>query len=267
MKYKATLLALCLILLLSGCAPAPSITAPETAATGAYCLPYTPKGQSVYDSSWTGEYPAIESTSKNYETATFGLGCFWGPAAEFAVIDGVLRTRVGYTGGDSLTPSYENLGNHIEVIEVDYDPAVISYRQLIEAYFSLYDATVRPYSQRVKSMIYYRTEDEKQIANTVKEEVFKRVGSPLYTEIDPLGVFYLAEDRHQLYYLKQEPSLYREITEIFPTEKVQLLSVLASKLNGFIAGYGTAPDLDKVLSQSGLSEASLARMTYILTNR
>ena len=224
MCQKIIPLLLILMISINGCSS--TVTNPLAIAEpqGAYCLPYSPEGQSIYDAEWTGEYPKIESLAGDFETVTFGLGCFWGPAAKFAVIDGVLRTRVGYTGGDTTTPSYENLGNHIEVIEVDYDPSKISYEGLIEAYFKLYDASVRPYSHRVKSVIYYRTENEKQIANRVKTAVSQQLDKPLFTEVDSMPVFYIGEANHQLSYLKKETSLYSEIraTMVVTIGKVEI---------------------------------------------
>jgi len=262
---KVTAVLIIVVLMISACSQETNeIT---ILAEGAYCLPYTPVGQSVYDTEWTGEYPAIESLGDNFKTATFGMGCFWGPAAEFAMVEGVIRTRVGYTGGDSLTPSYDNLDNHIEVIEVDYNPSLISYEQLIQKYFELYNGTERPYSLRVKSVIFYRSDDEYEIASKVKADYVHSIKQGVYTEIDPIDVFFLAEDKHQLSYLKQEISLYNEIKQIFPNNNQELLSILASKLNGIIAGYGSEGQISDILSKSALSEASINRVMDILSNR
>jgi len=77
------------------------------------------------------------------ETATFALGCFWGPDASFGALEGVVRTRVGYAGGTTEGPTYKMIGDHTETIEIDYDPAVISYRELLEIFFDSHN----PYSQ------------------------------------------------------------------------------------------------------------------------
>lgn len=262
MKTLASLIIVAMMAL-GACTPQTQTFENITIHEGEYCLPYSPQGQSVYNAEWTGEFPVIEEQGKNFKTATFGMGCFWGPSAEFAMVDGVIRTRVGYTGGKSTMPSYDDLGNHIEVIEVDYNPAVITYEGLVKAYFEYYDATVRPYSQRVKSVVFYRTNKEKRIASNIKAQVSKQVNQALFTEIDPVDVFYLAESEHQLSYLKKETSLYGEITQIFPDEELQLLSVLASKLNGIIAGFGSEEQVLLVLKDSGLSTASMNRVKEI----
>ena len=262
---RISLLLLSILLLLSACTKDVPFT--ELPVEGAVCLPYSPEGQVVYDAEWTGDFPDIEVYDKTYATITFGMGCFWGPAAHFAVVDGVLRTRVGYAGGDSTTPSYDDLGNHIEVFEVDYDPDLLSYEDMVHLYFQFYDATARPFSQRVTPVIYYRNAAEQVIAEDVKLSIENSSEKGIFTVIRPLEVFYLAEEKHQLSYLKQESSLYKEIREIFIEDDALLLSILASKLNGFIAGYGSETDLTYVLKGSGLSDASLDRLKTILSNR
>lgn len=233
-------------------------------AKGEVCLPYTPQGSVIYNSEWSGSYPSIESYDKPFNTMTLAMGCFWGPAAEYATVEGVLRTRVGYSGGDLTTPSYNDLGNHIEVFEVDYDPDVISYEQLVELYFVFYDATMRPLSLRVKPVIYYRTEEEFNIAKMIKQSVEAASSEGIFAVIEPFDIFYLAESKHQLSYLKQESSLYDEITQIYLDEDQLLLSLLASKLNGFIPGYGDPRHLALILEGSGLSAPSLERIEMII---
>ena len=259
-----------LILVFSGCRAKEHsnfVAVDQPIDEGAYCVVYSPEGQTVFDAQWNGSMPKVEAYEGSYSTATFGMGCFWGPAAEFAVLDGVLRTRVGYTGGQLTTPSYDNLGNHIEVFEVDYDPEKISYEDLVNYYFSAYDATERPFSRRVHSVIYYRNENEKTIAQGVKGSLEKTLGRGVFTEVDAMEDFYLAEAEEQLLYLKVETSIYHELTQIFPDYEQQLLSILASKLNGHIAGYGTEDSLEELLKASSLSEASQLRMRQIQMNQ
>lgn len=261
MKQVNLILILVVLILTSCTQEVPKI---EELSSGQVCLPYSPMGQVVYEAEWTGQYPEIEAYDKPYQTVTFGMGCFWGPAAEFAVIHGVLRTRVGYAGGDSTTPSYDNLGNHVEVFEVDYDPEILSYEDLVTLYFSIYDATARPFSQRVTSVIYYRNTEEQALAEKVKSSVEAQSEKGIFTILRPIDTFYLAEAKHQLSYLKQEVSLYGEVEAMFGDQDRLLLSILASKLNGFIAGYGSTQEIDDVLEQSSLSAASLERLDFII---
>ena len=82
------------------------------------------------------------------ETATFALGCFWGPDASFGALEGVVRTRVGYAGGDKVNPTYKMIGDHTETIEIDYDPEVISYTELLEIFFASHDPYRAAYSRQ-----------------------------------------------------------------------------------------------------------------------
>lgn len=79
--------------------------------------------------------------------ATFALGCFWAPDAYFGATKGVIRTRVGFTGGSKGAPTYRNLGDHTEAIELDYDPNEISYKQLLDIFWEIHDPTARTTKQ------------------------------------------------------------------------------------------------------------------------
>lgn len=261
----------CVILGLTGCqsndAPRMIFDGELSETAGNYCEVYSPEGQVLYQSDWSGVMPAVEAFEGDYRTATFGMGCFWGPAAEFAILEGVLRTRVGYSGGTLTTPTYEELGNHIEVFEVDYDPTTISYESLVRYYFDTFDTTERPFSRRVHTVIYYRSQAERRAAEAVKREVEQSLNRAVYTEIDAFDRFYLAEEKHQLSYLKMEISLYEELSQIFPEHDQQLLSILASRLNGHIAGYGTEETLSELLEKSSLSVVSRDRMWDVFEAR
>lgn len=184
-------------------------------------------------------------------------------------MDGVLRTRVGYSGGRSTNPSYKVVDLHTEVVEIDYDPDVISYEDLIDVFFSAHNETLRPYDQRVKSLIFYRNDEEYEIAKTKLDAI--RQATPeeesVYTELKAFEVFYLAEPEHQNRSLKLETSLYKELKQIFETEEDMLLSILVSKLNGYIYGYGDMEGATELLDKSGLSEASKNRVIEVIENR
>jgi len=184
-------------------------------------------------------------------------------------MDGVLRTRVGYSGGKSTTPSYKVVDLHTEVVEIDYDPEIISYEDLIGVFFASHNETLRPYDQRVKSLIFYRNENEHEIAKKKLSEI--RALAPedesVFTELKSFEVFYLAEPEHQNRSLKLEVSLYKELEQIFGADDKMLLSILVSKLNGYIYGYGDMEGALELLEQSGLSEASKTRVIDVITNR
>ena len=184
-------------------------------------------------------------------------------------MDGVLRTRVGYSGGKSTNPSYKILDLHTEVVEIDYDPDAITYDELIDIFFESHNETLRPYDQRVKSLIFYRNDDEREIAKAKLDEVRARTpeNESVYTELKAFEVFYLAEPEHQNRSLKLEVSLYKELEQMFRSEDKILLSILVSKLNGYIYGYGDMEGALEVLEISGLSEASKARVIDVIISR
>ena len=147
------------------------------------------------------------------ELATFAAGCFWGVEASFRKITGVLDTVVGYTGGDTKNPTYQQVcthtTGHAEAIQVTYDPAKISYAQLVQAFFDLHDPTTPDrqgpdVGSQYRSAIFYHDEAQKQTAEAVKEELDQsgKYRYPIVTQIVPAVPFYEAEEYHQRYYEK-----------------------------------------------------------------
>lgn len=181
-----------------------------------------------------------------------------------------MRTRTGYAGGRSTNPNYQDVGFHSEVIEVDYDPSLITYEALVSHFFESHNATSKPYYQRIKSLVFYRDEAEKEIAQKIIEQqkqIAVQKGLLVYTELKPYEVLYLAEPEHQLKALKAEVSLHSELLEMFGNESNLQNSILGSKLNGFLYGFGSHSEIESILSQSGLSEASKSRVWAIYNQR
>ncbi|MFO1520064.1 MAG: peptide-methionine (S)-S-oxide reductase MsrA [bacterium] len=147
------------------------------------------------------------------EIATFAGGCFWGVEQLVRELPGVLDTTVGYTGGSLSGPTYRDVkkGNtgHAEAIQVAFDPAVISYETLLQAFFRLHDPTTpnrqgNDVGSQYRSVVFYHDENQKETALRVKEAV-DRSGKwrrPVVTEIVPAAPFYPAEEYHQDYLVK-----------------------------------------------------------------
>ena len=147
----------------------------------------------------------------NPEVATFGSGCFWCSEAVFSELQGVLKVEPGYSGGSVSGPTYEQVCSdetgHAEVVQVTFDPAMTSYRELLEVFFSIHDPTTlnrqgADVGTQYRSVIFYgdeaqRTGAEKIIKELTEENVFR---NPIVTEVAPLKVFYPAEDYHREYY-------------------------------------------------------------------
>ena len=150
------------------------------------------------------------------EKATFAAGCFWGVEEAFRTLDGVIETTVGYMGGTTANPSYQMVCSgetgHAEVVEVQFDPAVISYQQLLERFWDKHNPTTLnrqgvDFGSQYRSAIFYYSEEQRQQAEAAKGAMDQsgRFDDPIVTEINPAGSFWRAEDYHQKYILKQKP--------------------------------------------------------------
>ena len=148
------------------------------------------------------------------EKATFAAGCFWGVEATFRQLPGVISTRVGYTGGQHPNPTYKDVctdrTGHAEAVEVEYDPAKISYEQLLNVFWENHDPTQLnrqgpDWGTQYRSAIFFHTPEQESAANASKEVLGKsgRFGKPIVTRIVPATTFYEAEDYHQQYLEKR----------------------------------------------------------------
>jgi peptide-methionine (S)-S-oxide reductase len=142
--------------------------------------------------------------------ASFAAGCFWGVEAAFRQIEGVLETAVGYSGGRMENPTYESVcagrTGHAETVEVEYDPAKVSYEQLLDVFWENHDPTTLnrqgpDVGEQYRSAIFFRTPEQEAAAIASKESREKsgRYKRPIVTEITPASTFYRAEEYHQRY--------------------------------------------------------------------
>jgi len=148
------------------------------------------------------------------ETATFGAGCFWGVEESFRQIPGVIDTAVGYLGGDMQNPTYQDVctdeTGHAEVVEVTYDPAKVSYDQLLNTFWESHDPTTLnrqgpDIGTQYRSAIFFHSPEQERLARASKEKMqasgkFRR---QIVTEITPASTFYRAEEYHQKYLAKR----------------------------------------------------------------
>jgi peptide-methionine (S)-S-oxide reductase len=173
--------------------------------------------------------------------------------SRFGSLPGVVRTRVGYTGGTSPDPTYYNLGDHTETVQVDYDPAQITYAELLEVFWQGHNPRSRPYSRQYMAAVFYHNQEQKELALAWRDRVAAQLGEPIYTEVLPAGEFYLAEDYHQKYNLQRYQAYYGELSAIYPDMEGLVNSTAAARLNGYLAGYGTREQLEAEIGQLGLS--------------
>ncbi|HLD40280.1 MAG TPA: peptide-methionine (S)-S-oxide reductase MsrA [Candidatus Nanoarchaeia archaeon] len=135
------------------------------------------------------------------QTATFALGCFWGPDDYFSKLKGVSKTRVGYMGGKKKNPSYYDLGDHTETIEITFNPKIISFEELLKHFWKEHDPTRQEVTQ-YKSAIFYQNLEQFKLAEKSKKEMEKKLGKEIITDIEKAGIFYQAEEYHQKYLQK-----------------------------------------------------------------
>jgi peptide-methionine (S)-S-oxide reductase len=144
--------------------------------------------------------------------ATFGAGCFWGVEAAFRQLDGVTKTRVGYSGGHKENPSYEDVcahgTGHAEVVEVTYDPERLTYDDLLQVFWAKHDPTQLnrqgwDIGDQYRSAIFVHDAEQEEAAVRLKAQEQTRHTKPVVTQIEPAQTFYEAEDYHQQYLEKR----------------------------------------------------------------
>lgn len=146
--------------------------------------------------------------------ATFAAGCFWGVEELFRSIKGVRSTRVGYSGGNKVDPTYNDVCSgrtgHAEAIEINYIPEIISYEELLEIFWSNHNPTTLnsqgpDFGSQYRSAVFYHNEDQKNTAIKQKQKLddSNRFSRPIVTEITEASIFYNAENYHQQYLSKQ----------------------------------------------------------------
>ena len=154
---------------------------------------------------------ANSSNATKTDTATFGTGCFWCTEAVFQELKGVIKVTSGYSGGKVVDPTYEQVCNgttgHAECLQIVYDPAVVSFDELLEVFWEVHDPTSlnrqgNDVGTQYRSAIFYHNEEQREKAEDYKEELNKNKAydKPIVTEITPFSKFYPAEDYHQDYF-------------------------------------------------------------------
>lgn len=145
------------------------------------------------------------------ETATFGAGCFWGVEHIFRKQAGVLDTSVGYMGGKVDNPTYQQVcydeTGHVEVTQIVFDPAKISYEQVVDVFFRLHDPTQvdrqgPDVGEQYRSVVFYHSPEQQKVAQAVKDRRASKHSKPIATTIEPAKKYWPAEDYHQDYYVK-----------------------------------------------------------------
>lgn len=176
----------------------------------------------------------------------------------------MVRTRVGYTGGTTKNPTYHDLGDHTETVELDFDPAVTSYERLLEAFWSSHDPTRPAWNRQYMAAIFYHGPEQERLARESAARIERSLGAPLGTVLQPAETFYLAEQYHQKYYLQSARPLLSEFRRIYPEFTDLVNSTAATRVNGYLAGHGTPEMLEADLPGFHLSAESEQRLRAVL---
>ena len=146
------------------------------------------------------------------EIAVLALGCFWGPEIKFSKIDGIIRTEVGYCGGNNATTTYKEvctgMTNHAEVVKLDFDEKIISYEKILNFFFEIHDPTTLnsqgpDFGTQYRSEIFYLNDNQKKIAEKVLSDINERLLGKVVTKISLLKNYCPAEEYHQKYLEKR----------------------------------------------------------------
>lgn len=176
-------------------------------------------------------------TEQATEIATFGGGCFWCTEAVFQQIRGVLKVESGYAGGAAPNPTYEQIctgtTGHAEVVRLEFDPAVIRYKELLEIFFTIHDPTTlnrqgNDAGTQYRSVIYFHSAGQQAIAKDVMSSMAAVWDDPIVTELSEAPVFYMAETYHQNYFRRHPQQGYCSVVVAPKVAKARKL--FASKL-------------------------------------
>jgi peptide-methionine (S)-S-oxide reductase len=176
----------------------------------------------------------------------------------------VVRTLAGYTGGTSQDPTYYQLGDHIETVQIDFDPQVVSYGQLLDLFWRSHNPAVRPWSRQYMSAIFHHNEEQKRLAIMSRDREAAKRGGRIYTEIAPAARFYRAEDYHQKYYLRKRPELMKMLQSLYTNEHDLVDSTAAAIINGYVSGYDHFAGVESKIVGLDLPEAQKDKLLKLL---
>ena len=160
----------------------------------------------------------MQSKYQSQLTATFGTGCFWKTENEFLKVPGVIKTSVGYMGGDFPNPSYldvvARITGHAEVAQIEYDPEIVSYQELLDIFWQIHDPTSlnrqgADRGEQYRSVIFYHTPEQEQVARQSKLQLQQsgKYDKDIVTEIKSAQEYYLATEDHQQYLAKKNRAI------------------------------------------------------------
>ena len=187
--------------------------------------------------------------------------------AQFGALEGVIRTRAGYAGGQTPHPDYNNIGDHTEAVQVDYDPGQISYADLLAVFWESHRPDSPSWKRQYLHAVFYHDDLQQAAALASKAAAQERLGRTVLTEVQPLRSFTRAEDYHQKYLLKREADLLRDLTRAYPRHRDLVDSTAAARLNGYTGGHGGPEQLAREIDRLGLSPESRRKLEMLVQRK
>jgi peptide-methionine (S)-S-oxide reductase len=176
-----------------------------------------------------------------------------------------VSTAVGYCGGTSSNPDYQNIGDHSETVRIIYDPSKITYEKLLQVFWSAHNAREPMLMRQYRSAVFYLNQDQRNSAIKIMDSLEQMLRITFFTDVEANIGFYLAEDYHQKYYLRNDPLLKAEYLAIYPDLNDFVASTATARVNGYLGGHGILERFQAELFDYGLSDSARAHLSGIVT--
>lgn len=174
---------------------------------------------------------------------------------------------MGYAGGTTPAPTYENIGDHAEAIEIDFDPAVISYQELLGIFWQAHDPARRSFSRQYRAAVFWQGDEQRRLAEISRGQAARGSGREVATALEPLRSFTPAEDYHQKYYLRAAKTIAAALRRFYPDERGFVASTAAARVNGYLGGHGGPERLAAEIDGLGLEGEARAALERIVREK
>lgn len=174
---------------------------------------------------------------------------------------------MGYAGGAATNPSYHNLGDHSEAVQIVFDPSRISYGTLLDIFWKSHDPTRDSWSRQYRAAVFYHDEKQKGLAVATRYKLASTLKERIVTSIEPYKGFHIAEDYHQKHSLSLYPEVMKELREIYPDFRSLVDSTAAARVNGYLGGHGSCDSVKSELDGFGLSQRTKEIVASVVCRR
>lgn len=171
---------------------------------------------------------------------------------------------MGYAGGEKKNPTYYDLGDHTETVQIDYDPSQVSYDDLLKVFWEGHNPNHNSWSRQYMNIVFYHNDEQKRLAEESLKAIERKTGKEVKTKVLPYTGFYVAEDYHQKHSLQRYPNIMAELKAIYPSFDDFLKSTAVTRVNGYLGGYGTCDGLKDEAFDLGLSAGSTETLSLVV---